>query len=183
MIVAIIPAKGESSRLPNKNMYPVAGKPMIYYSIKIAQESEMIDEVYVSTDSDEIAAYAEAKGAKVIRRGNELGGETPVVDVYKHALKSINNPDIKVAVGIQPDHPDRTVCIDEAIKYLIAKNAEEVISVDRAGVVNGSLKIMKAEALHEGRIGRVLTVMDQCTNIHTPEDVIRAEQRIGIRIK
>ncbi|MBA7490686.1 CMP-N,N'-diacetyllegionaminic acid synthase [subsurface metagenome] len=91
MIVAVIPAKGESSRFPNKNMHLLANKPMTYYSIKVAKESRLIEEIYVSTDSDEVAKYAEEQGAKVIRRGPDLGGETPVVEVYYHALQNLSN--------------------------------------------------------------------------------------------
>jgi len=178
LIIAVIPAKGESTRMPNKNMQSIAGKPMIYYSIKFAKESRLIDDVYISTDSDEIAEYAVKHEVKVIRRGPELGGEIPVLDVYLHALKEINNPGIQVVVGIQPDHPDRTLEVDRAITYMLKKDYDELITVDGKGFVNGSLKIMKSEALLNNRIGKVATMMDNCTNIHNYEEFERAEQNL-----
>jgi CMP-N,N'-diacetyllegionaminic acid synthase len=178
MIIAVIPAKGASSRLPNKNMQTIDGKPMIFYSLKIAKECELIDRVFVSTDSDEIEAYAKEQCVEVIRRGSELGGETPVVEVYAHALHALDNPSVELIVGIQPDHPDRKVELRDAIMYAIEKNYDEVITVDRDGHVNGSLKIMKAEALEYGRIGAVGTLMDDCTNVHYMSDLKTAETNL-----
>ncbi|MFB0564469.1 MAG: cytidylyltransferase domain-containing protein [Candidatus Aminicenantaceae bacterium] len=178
MIIAVIPAKGESTRMPNKNMQSIAGKPMIYYSILFAKRSKLIDDIYVSTDSDEIEAYAKEHDIKVVRRGPKLSGETPVASVYLHALKVINNPEIKIVVGIQPDHPDRKLNVDEAIEYLLKKDYDELITVDRNGLANGSLKIMKSESLLNKRMGKVATMMDDCTNIHNYEDLKRAEQNL-----
>jgi CMP-N-acetylneuraminic acid synthetase len=55
MIVAMIPARGGSKSIPNKNIKMIAGKPMVAYAIEAALKSRLIDEVYVSTDSEEIA--------------------------------------------------------------------------------------------------------------------------------
>jgi len=178
MIVAVIPAKKDSSRLPNKNMQLLNGKPMIHYSLKLAQASQYVEKIYVSTDSDEIAAYAKKNNVDVIMRGKELGGETPIVEVYLDALKVLDDSSIKYIVGLQPDHPDRRIKLDEAIAYLIEKDSDELISVDGEGLVNGSLKIMKTEALLAGRIGAISTIMDDCTNIHYMDDLKRAESKL-----
>ncbi len=66
--LAIIPARGGSKGIPKKNIYPVAGHPLIYYSIQAAKEAEearAVDRVIVSTDSEEIAAIARECGAEV----------------------------------------------------------------------------------------------------------------------
>lgn len=63
--IAIIPARGGSKRIPNKNIRPFCGKPILAYSIDAALETGMFDEVMVSTDSEEIAAVARTYGAKV----------------------------------------------------------------------------------------------------------------------
>ena len=179
MIIAVIPAKGASSRLPNKNMKPINNKPMLFYSIQAAKECDIIDKIYVSTDSDEIAEYSASCGIEIIRRGEELGGEAPIVEVYKHAVKTLNDDAIKYIVGIQPDHPDRTVDLSSAIKYVLDKKYDELISVDGSGTVNGSLKIMSAEAIKSNRIGAVATIMDDCTNVHYLEDLKKAESNLG----
>lgn len=63
--IAIIPARGGSTRVPRKNIRDFCGKPVIYYSIKAALESGIFDEVMVSTDDEEIAQIALECGAKV----------------------------------------------------------------------------------------------------------------------
>jgi len=63
--VAIIPARGGSKRIPNKNMKMFHGKPIIYYAIQTAIKSNLFDEVFVSTDNQEIAEFAMKNGAKV----------------------------------------------------------------------------------------------------------------------
>lgn len=60
-----IPARGGSERLPRKNILPLAGRPLIAYTIEAARESECFDEVYVCTDSEEIAGVAQQFGAVV----------------------------------------------------------------------------------------------------------------------
>ena len=181
MIIAVIPAKKDSSRLPNKNMALVNGKPMIYYSIKDAKECPQIDEIYVSTDSDEIETYAKQHGVKVIRRGSELCGDIPIVKVYEHALENIQENNVQYIVGIQVDHPDRTTNLTDAINYILDKKFDELITVDKNGTINGSLKIMDTKALVNGKIAAVGTIMDDCTNIHYLEDLKSAEKNINKR--
>ena len=178
MIIAVIPVKKDSSRLPNKNMSLINGKPMLYYSLKAAKECPLIDKVYISTDSDEIEAYAKQLGAEIIRRGPELCGDVPIVKVYEHALQEINDPSVKYIVGIQADHPDRNLDLEDAIAYILEKKFDEVITVDGKGTLNGSLKIMDAIALANGKIGAVGTMMDDCTNVHYSEDLKAAEANI-----
>lgn len=75
MNIAIIPAKGHSSRVPRKNARPFAGKPMLVHSIEAAFEAGVFDEIIVSTDDDQIDGIASAAGAGVTRRGHELAGD------------------------------------------------------------------------------------------------------------
>jgi N-acylneuraminate cytidylyltransferase len=179
MIIAIIPAKGESSRLPNKNMAQLAGRPLLYYTIKTAKDCRAIDKIYVSTDSTEIAQYAKNEGVSVIMRPVELGGETPIVKVYFHALNNIKERDVSYIVGLQPDHPDRRVNLDEVIEYVIEKKLDDLISIDSSGKKNGSIRIMKVEAMRERRISiSIDSLMDDATNIHTLQDLKLAEKRI-----
>lgn len=63
--IAIIPARGGSKRIPRKNIKPFMGKPIIAYSIEAAIESDIFDEVMVSTDDEEIANIARYYGASV----------------------------------------------------------------------------------------------------------------------
>jgi pseudaminic acid cytidylyltransferase len=63
--LAVIPARSGSKRIPDKNIRPFLGKPIIAYSIAVATESRLFEEVMVSTDSDEIARVARRHGATV----------------------------------------------------------------------------------------------------------------------
>ena len=68
MLIVVIPAKGGSSRLPNKNMVLLNDRPMLDYTVDDAKASRRADAIYVSTDSDAIAAHAIELGVEVIRR-------------------------------------------------------------------------------------------------------------------
>ncbi|MDP3787109.1 MAG: N-acetylneuraminate synthase family protein [Candidatus Omnitrophota bacterium] len=178
-IIVVIPAKADSKRLPNKNMTLIGGKPLLYYTIRAAKECKSVNKIYVSTDSEEIARFAKEEGIAVIMRPSELGGETPVVNVYRHALESIAEKDVTHIVALQPDHPDRTVDLEKTIRYALEKNLDDLISVDSSGRKNGSIRIMRASALREGRISTNLgLVMDNATNIHSPRDVRLAQVRL-----
>ena len=178
MIVAIIPAKAESGRLPNKNMLEINGEPLISYTIRYARESKKIERIYVSTDSDTIANYASKLSVNVIRRGPELAGETSLLDVYRHALRQINDERITHIVGLQPDHPDRKTNLDQAIDYALKAEVDELFTVNRYGHRNGSLRIMNSNALEAKPSVWSLTIMDDCTNIHTPLDFEIAKRNI-----
>jgi len=87
--VAIIPARGGSKRIPRKNIKNFYSKPLIAYSIEAALESQLFDEVIVSTDDDAIAKIAKAYGADVpFMRPKELSDDfVGTQDVVNHAIE------------------------------------------------------------------------------------------------
>mgnify|MGYP001266467781 FL=1 len=89
MIVAVIPARGGSKRIPKKNIKKFFGKPIISYSIKAAIDSKLFDKVIVSTDCENIAQVAINYGAEVpFMRPEELSGDfLGTHEVVGHALK------------------------------------------------------------------------------------------------
>ena len=64
-VLALIPARGGSKRLPRKNVLPLAGRPLVAWSIDTALGLDCVDQVLVSTDDQEVAAAARAAGAEV----------------------------------------------------------------------------------------------------------------------
>lgn len=86
--LGLVPARGQSRRLPGKHLAVLHGKPLIAYTIEAARESGIFDEVYVSTDSVEIAAIARDYGAAVpFLRPADLASDTAtLVDACLHAL-------------------------------------------------------------------------------------------------
>tara|TARA_B100000989_G_C19526544_1_gene467204 strand:- start:2729 stop:3412 length:684 start_codon:yes stop_codon:yes gene_type:complete len=92
MIIAIIPARGGSKRIPRKNIKNFNEKPMICWAIEVAQKSKLFDDIFVSTDDQEIKKISEQYGATVpfIRPMNISDDHTPTVPVISHALKEID---------------------------------------------------------------------------------------------
>ena len=90
--IAIIPARGGSKRLPNKNILSLGGIPLVAHSILYAQKNTaIIDDVYVSTDDEAIKKIALQYGAKVIDRPESLSGELePTVSALRHVLEVLD---------------------------------------------------------------------------------------------
>jgi CMP-N,N'-diacetyllegionaminic acid synthase len=96
-LVAVIPARGGSKRIPNKNISPLAGKPLLAYTIEAAQASGVVDRILVSTDSNAISQLAREFGAEVLMRPTELATDASSTEsVLLHAL------DILMKEGVQP---------------------------------------------------------------------------------
>lgn len=181
MIVVIIPAKGDSSRMPNKNMALLNGTPMLDYSVRQARAGTQVAEIYVSTDSDVIAERARGLGVEVIRRATTLGGDVPIVEVYRHAIETIANPKIQHIVGLQVDHPDRHISIDDALAAYQKSGADLLTSTEADGTKNGAHYIMSRQYLETGRNNKTITIVDDCTNIHYEADLRRAEKNLKKR--
>jgi len=133
-ILALIPARGGSKGIPGKNIMPIAGKPMIEYSIDAAKMSKLLNYIVVSTDSTEIAACARENEVEVIVRPSDIAGdESPIIDTINHAITILKEekgffPDIVVL--LQPTSPLRnTNDIDCAIEQYLTGKFDSVISV------------------------------------------------------
>ena len=106
--IAIIPARGGSKRLPNKNILSLGGIPLLVHSIKYAQaNSAIVDAIYVSTDDAAIKAIALQYGAQVIDRPSSISGDLePTISSLQHAL-SVLDTDIENVILLQPSNPLR----------------------------------------------------------------------------
>lgn len=103
MNIAIIPARGGSKRIPNKNIRLFAGKPIMAYSIDAARKSELFDLIIVSTDSPDIATVARDHGAAVHNRSPELSDDhTGTMPVIRDVLSKI---EVHMACCIYPTAP------------------------------------------------------------------------------
>lgn len=114
--VGIIPARGGSKGLPRKNIKPLCGMPLIYWTIQAAKKSKLLSDFYVSTDDDEIEEIAIKFGAKVLKRPKFLAEDTTTtIEVLSHIIEK--NPFENIVV-LQPTSPLRNedtidTCIDE----------------------------------------------------------------------
>lgn len=124
-VLALIPARGGSKSIPRKNIRPLAGHPLIAYSIAAGLAAETITRLIVSTDDEEIAAIARQYGAEIpfLRPPEYAQDQTPDLPVFQHALRWLQEhegyrPD--VVVQLRPTSPFRRVWhIDQAVYRLI----------------------------------------------------------------
>lgn len=133
-MIAIIPARGGSKGLPNKNIRDLCGKPLIAYTINTALEAKSISRVIVSTDNFEIAEIALEYNAEVpFMRPMELATDKSlVIDTYIYTIDKLNENakyTIKDFVVLQPTTPLRnSEDIENAIRLFKKKKADSVIS-------------------------------------------------------
>lgn len=134
-ILGIIPARGGSKRLPRKNIYPLAGKPLIAYTIESAGDSRLLTRTIVSTDDSEIRRTAETIGGDVpFLRPQELAGDdSPSVDFVTHALGELNRSgeaDFDYVCIVEPTAPLRTAHdIDAALSMLLTEGTDSLIGL------------------------------------------------------
>jgi len=99
--IAIIPARGGSKRIPRKNIKPFLGKPIIAYSIEAALNSNLFDEVMVSTDDEEIAEVAKKYGASVpfFRSKENADDHATLNDVLEEVMQGYEQLGKKYDIG------------------------------------------------------------------------------------
>lgn len=139
-MIAVIPARGGSKGLPRKNVLPLAGKPLIAYTIEAAQQAACIDEVIVTTDDLEIAEISQLYGATApFIRPEHLATDTAsAIDVYLHAIEWLSenrNANISKFMVLLPTTPLRTSNdIDNAYNLFMQEEATTLVAVKEAKV-------------------------------------------------
>lgn len=131
--IAIIPARGGSKRLPQKNTKLLADIPLLAHSIVYAKKNnQIIDEIYVSTDDKEIKQIALEYGAKVIDRPKSLSGDLePTVTALKHVLGSVEG-DVENVILLQPTNPLRPEnLLKDAFDLYLKGNHNSLFTVSR----------------------------------------------------
>lgn len=138
LFVAIIPARGGSKGVKDKNLRPVADKPLVAHSIEAALKSRYIKDIFVSTDSGEIRKVVEGyQGVNVINRPVELATDaSPTEDAMLHALDVIEGDyglRPEYVVLLQPTSPYRAPgSVDRCIDTLLENGADSLLSVCRS---------------------------------------------------
>ena len=132
-ILGVIPARGGSKGIKRKNLHPLAGKPLIQYTIEAARKSRYLSRVVVSTDDTEIFELATNMELEVIRRSGDLAhDDTPMVPVIHHVVDSLAESGYQpeAIVVLQPTAPlRRTEHIDHCIELMSKTDANSVVSV------------------------------------------------------
>lgn len=145
-IIAIIPARGGSKGIPDKNIQQIGGISLIARSVISAKASKYIDEVFVSTDSDKISSIAIQAGAQVIKRPEDISGDTASSEsALIYTLKKINLKS-DYFVFLQCTSPFTTTMeIDSTIERIIEQKADSCF----ATVINHRFLWKKT---HEGTV-------------------------------
>ncbi|HYQ45041.1 MAG TPA: acylneuraminate cytidylyltransferase family protein [Polyangiaceae bacterium] len=127
-VLALIPARGGSKSVPRKNLLPIAGKPLIAYSIRHALDCSLVTRTIVSTDDDEIAEVSRRFGAEVpFRRPAEAATDTATdLQVFRHALLFLQERGYtpELVVHLRPTGPVRHVQLIERAVNLMLRHPE-----------------------------------------------------------
>jgi CMP-N,N'-diacetyllegionaminic acid synthase len=127
--LAVIPARGNSQRIKNKNLFKLNNKPLIYWTINSAVKSKYISSVCVTSDSNQILNYCKKLNVKTILRPKKLSGNIIMPDeAIKHAYLKLKKK-YDFIVMLQPTSPLRTSeDIDNAIEIIIKDKSESLFS-------------------------------------------------------
>ena len=135
MILGVIPARGGSKGVLRKNIQPLAGHPLIAYSIRQAGRCTFIDRAVVSTEDEEVAGIARSYGAEVpfLRPAHLAQDGTPMLPVLQHALAWVEERGwgkVRLVVVLQPTCPFRAdEDIADCVRTLDGTGADSVIAV------------------------------------------------------
>jgi len=157
--VALVPARSGSERVPGKNVLPLAGHPLIAYSIAAARQSCLFEAIVVSTDSDAIAEVARGYGADVPRlRPPELAtAVSPDIEWVLHAMEGRNEELFSILRPTSPFRTAATICRAWEQLLALGDRADSIRAVERARqhpgkmwVLDGELLCPVLEQTHEG---------------------------------
>ena len=133
-VLALVPARGGSKGIPDKNIRPLAGRTLLEYAARVSEESGMVDRIILSTDSERIAEEGRRVGLEVpFLRPSELAQDnTPMLPVIEHAVDFVAREgwDTEIIVLLQPTSPLRTPAhIRAAVQELRDSGSDSVVTV------------------------------------------------------
>lgn len=194
-IIAIIPARGGSKGILNKNLIEFCEKPLISWSILQCQKSELINDIYITSDNHDILAVSTANNAKTIKRPSVLSTDQATSEsALIHALKVIQSrtsKKIDYIVFLQCTSPLRAVSdIDNAIKKIIHEKADSLFSSSKLGIFNlwahqcGSLKSINYDYTNRKRRQETEPQFLENGSIYVfrPEVLLNNNNRLGGKI-
>lgn len=137
-ILALVPARGGSKGIPGKNIREFAGKPLIAHSIEAGLNCPLVSRTVVSTDDERIATVAQAHGAQVIRRPDELATDTAlVIDAIRHTVDTVESAGerIDVVMLLEPTSPfRRPQDIEDCLQAVMSGQAQSAATYTQAPI-------------------------------------------------
>ena len=192
-IIALIPARGGSKRIPKKNIKLFNGEPLVNHSIKYAKNCNLIDEIYVSTDDEEISLISSKAGASVIKRPINISGDNATTEsAIKHTLKSLSKkPDIIVL--LQPTSPYRPKdSLKEALNKFIDNDYDSLLSItpthrfiwsiDKKNNLKASYDFLKRPRRQDLKTSEINFIENGSLYIFKYESFLLSENRLGGKI-
>jgi N-acylneuraminate cytidylyltransferase len=152
-VVALIPARSGSKRIPHKNIAPLNGHPLIAYTIAAAKASGVFDAVVVSTDSEQYAAVARHYGAEVpFLRPAEMAGDTSSdIEWIKHALLHLQaqGRSFDAFALLRPTSPCRKAAtIQRAWAQFVEENVDSLRAVEMCEQHPAKMWIVRGKRMH-----------------------------------
>lgn len=186
-LAALVPMKGQSERVPNKNLRDFNGRPLCHWILNTLRATPEVDELVVNTDSPEIAEEAETFGATVIDRPERLQGDrVPMNDIILNDVRAV---EADVYLQTHCTNPLlRASTISEAVStFLEDDECDSLFSVTplQTRLWDGNTKPINHERDELQRTQDLDPVYEENSNIYlfTRESVQRRENRIGNRPK
>ena len=204
-ILGVTPARGGSKGIPRKNIRPLAGKPLLAWTIAAALESKLLDRYVVSTEDPEIAEVARRCGAEVLERPKELAtDEAGTLEVLQHLLSQVQADTVVLLQATSPVREEGLV--DRCIRRFTETQADSLATgflckLTEYGRNNlrrqeipgffcddGNVYVMKADGIRKGdrtgeRIERMVLAREQNLDIDDEFDFWMAERVLLKRAK
>jgi N-acylneuraminate cytidylyltransferase len=175
-VLALIPARGGSKSIPRKNIKPLAGHPLIAYSIAAGRQARLVTRTLVSTDDEEIAAVARQYGAETpfLRPAEFAQDATTDFPVFAHALSWLSEQEgyhPELVVQLRPTSPIRPPgMVDQALRLLMDDPQAESVR----GVVPAGQNPFKMWRIEQGRMIPLLSVPGIAEPYNAPRQALPA---------
>ena len=177
-VLALIPARGGSRGIPDKNIRPLAGRTLLDYAADAALASKVVDRRVLTTDSERIAEEGRRIGLEVpfLRPENLARDDTPMLPVIEHAVEFLEkhgwSPEIIVL--LQPTSPlRRPAHVRAAVEQLRESGADSVVTVVELPMHLSPDYVMRIED------GRLVNFLPEGTSVTRRQDARRAVVRDG----
>ena len=196
-ILMIIPARGGSKGLGNKNIKLLVGKPLISYTIEAALESKLADKIVVSTEDEKIAEVSRNYGIQVINRPVEYSTDSaPIEWALRHAVRYLEENEkyfADIVVWLQANVPIRKRGqIDNTVQKLIDTRADSTITLTKVTqrpeymmkMINGDrvIQLAKANEIRRQEFSEPLYIADGAVLAMRKEVLMKTEGMTGAHV-
>ncbi len=185
-IVGVIPARIGSKRLPQKNILPINGKPMLHWTIDAALSSKYLNKenLFVSTESSLVLDCVAEKCSTINRPEKLSGDDIWVQDVVNHVVQNVGvMEDDDLIIILQANSPEITSnVIDQCVEKVIQENLWQLSTVDVDYVNNGHIHVIRRKVCgHGGKANYNGFIMVDWIDVHTPDDYEQVKTKLKER--